>query len=224
MLLTRQVGMLQYQSVDASSDQLVLDGVSKWYNSRRVLHHIAAELSTGDVLLVTGHNGIGKSTLLRLLAGIQQPTSGSIIYTIGGVQYRPYEAHAVIGMVGADIQLYRELTAHEHLAFVADVRGLRYDRQLLETTLAEVGLDGRGDEFVASFSSGMQQRLRYALALLHRPAVLLLDEPTTNLDAAGIVLVDRVVEAQRRRGMTVIATNDRRDLRYGDLVLALGEA
>jgi ABC-type multidrug transport system ATPase subunit len=70
----------------------------------------------------------------------------------------------------------------------------------------------------------MLQRLRYALALLHRPPVLLLDEPTTNLDVAGIALVDRVVEAQRRRGITVIATNDRRDLRYGDLVLALGEA
>jgi heme exporter protein A len=210
--------------VNTLPDQLILDDVSKWYNSRRVLYRVAAELTTGDVLLVTGRNGIGKSTLLRLLAGIQQPSSGTIRYSIAGVMYTPPEAHRAIGMVGADIQLYRELTAREHLAFVADVRGLPLSRQSAEATLAEVGLEGRADEFVAGFSSGMLQRLRYALALLHRPPVLLLDEPTTNLDVAGIALVDRVVEAQRRRGITVIATNDRRDLRYGDLVLALGEA
>lgn len=90
-----------------------------------------------------------------------------------------------------------------------------------QRVLAENGLAGREDTLIGSFSSGMQQRLRYTLALIHNPAVLLLDEPTTNLDAAGIALVDQIVAEQRQRGITIIATNDLRDRRYGTLQLTL---
>ena len=89
--------------------------------------------------------------------------------------------------------------------------------------LEQVGLGGRDDERIGGFSSGMQQRLRYALALLHRPHLLLLDEPTTNLDAPGIALVEQVIKDAATRGIVVLATNDPRDVQYGDLVLALDE-
>ncbi len=204
--------------------RLVIERVSKLYGARRVLHNICAELTAGEVLLVTGHNGVGKSTLMRLLAGLQRPTTGTIAYIDGAVRMAPGEARRMIGMVGADVQLYRELTAREHVAFVVDVRGMALQLSDETELLASVGLSGRADEQVVTFSSGMQQRLRYALALVHQPPVLLLDEPTTNLDAAGIGMVDRVVAQQRTRGLTVIATNDPRDRKYGDLVLALGEA
>jgi heme exporter protein A len=207
----------------SASTRLTIDHISKQYGGRRVLYNIAAEVYTGDVLLITGHNGIGKSTLLRLLAGLQQPSSGAISYVLDGIAHGPADARATIGMVGPDVQLYRELTAREHVAFVNDVRGLGYDSGAQLAALERVGLEQRADDLVANFSSGMMQRLRYALALLAAPTVLLLDEPTTNLDAAGIALVDRIVAEQRERGITVIATNDARDRRYGDLVLALDE-
>jgi heme exporter protein A len=204
--------------------QLTIDGVSKLYGARRVLSNIEATLHAGDVLLITGPNGIGKSTLLRLLAGLQRPSSGAITYTIDGAPLEPREAQAEIGLVGADVHLYRELTAREHIHFIADVRGLPGARDSYTAILDEIGLAGRADQPVGTFSSGMLQRLRYALALMSHPRVLLLDEPTTNLDSAGIAVVDRVVAEQRRRGITVIATNDQRDRRYGDWALSLGEA
>lgn len=205
-----------------ASDRLVIDRVSKRYGGRLVLRDIVAEVRAGEVLLVTGPNGIGKSTLLRLLAGLQQPSAGSIAYELGGLAYDPIEARVALGFVGADVHLYRELTAREHIDFVVDVRGLSGDAA--HGALDRVGLGDRQDQLVGTFSSGMQQRLRYALALLAGPVVLLLDEPTTNLDARGIALAERIIGEQRARGITVIATNDERDRRYGDYVLALDEA
>jgi heme exporter protein A len=98
---------------------------------------------------------------------------------------------------------------------------LRRARPELEALLDGVGLGGRGDDMLAAYSSGMAQRLRYAYALLHRPPVLLLDEPTVTLDERGAALVEQLVATQRERGITIIATNDPRELRFGDYVLRL---
>jgi heme exporter protein A len=201
--------------------QLDLQEVAAGYGARRVLAGVSLVLRRGEVLVVAGHNGSGKSTLLRLIAGLQQPTAGHISFLVEGQRLRPDQARDLVGWVAPDLQLYRELTALENLAFFAEVRGLRRRRADLETLLGEVGLGGRGDDLLAAYSSGMAQRLRYAYALLHRPPLLLLDEPTVTLDERGAALVERVVAAQRERGLVVIATNDPRELRYGDYVLRL---
>lgn len=192
------------------------------YGSRRVFHNISLQLQPGEILVVAGANGSGKSTLLRLLAGLQRPTAGSIRYHQGQQSFSPEQARHLIGWVAPDLTLYRELTGLENLQFYADVRGLQPSRAELETLLTSVGLHGRGDDLLSAYSSGMAYRLRYAYALLHHPPVLLLDEPTVTLDDRGATMVDNVISQQRQHGISVIATNDPRELRYADYVLRLG--
>ena len=114
------------------------------------------------------------------------------------------------------------MTALENLAFFATVRGLRRSSAELEMLLERVGLGGRGGDLLAAYSSGMTQRLRYAYALLHEPPILVLDEPTVTFDERGAALVEQVIARQRERGISVIATNDPREERFGDYVLRLG--
>lgn len=205
----------------ADQIRLELDNIGKTYGRRRVLHNIYAELQTKDSLVVMGSNGIGKSTLLKIIAGLLRPSQGTVRFWVGGVSVGRDHRRDLIGFVGPDVYLYRELTAREHVLFIAQLRGLPVDDAQAAKILARIGLAGREDESVGSFSSGMLQRLRYALALIHRPAILLLDEPTTNLDAAGIALVDDIVAETAQRGIVIVATNDPREMRYGDMVLSL---
>jgi heme exporter protein A len=207
-----------------SSISLSLNAVSASYGARTVLRDVSLDLNQGDVLVISGPNGSGKSTLLRLLCGLQQPTAGLVRYQRGDSTYTPHEARHLIGWVAPDLTLYRELSGHENLRFFAAVRGQQCSSSELAELLARVGLGGRGDDRVASYSSGMVQRLRYAYALLHSPPVLLLDEPTVTLDERGAAVVARVVADQRRCGLTVIATNDPRELQFGDYVLELHTA
>jgi heme exporter protein A len=201
--------------------RLIVEGVAAGYGARRVFSDVSLDLRGGEVLVVSGHNGSGKSTFLRLLAGLQRPTAGSVVYSDGVEAFRPRDAGHLLGWVAPDLMLYRELTARENLRFFAAVRRMSLEDEAVDGLLARVGLAGRGDDPLAAYSSGMAQRLRYAYALLHRPPVLLLDEPTVTLDERGAAVVDAVIAEQRRAGIVVVATNDPRELRYGDLILRL---
>ncbi|WP_298820103.1 heme ABC exporter ATP-binding protein CcmA [Chloroflexus sp.] len=204
--------------------QLHVSQLSAGYGARTILRGINFALQRGEVLVVSGPNGSGKSTLLRILAGLQAPSGGVVYYEAGDQRFDPRDARHLIGWVAPDLALYRELSGLENLRFFAQVRGLSISDAALNELLAQVGLGGRGDDRLAAYSSGMTQRLRYAFALLHRPPVLLLDEPTVTLDERGTAIVDQIIALQRRRGLTIIATNDPRELRYADLVLHLGRS
>lgn len=204
--------------------QLHVTDLAAAYGARTVFTQVNLTLRSGEVLVVSGANGSGKSTFLRVLAGLQTPTAGAVTYQVGAEEYAPAAALHLIGLVAPDLMLYRELTARENLRFFAAVRGLHPSDAELEALLARIGLPGRADDRLAAYSSGMAQRLRYAYALLHRPPVLILDEPTVTLDTHGAAVVDQLISEQRRNGIVVIATNDPRELRYADLLLRLGVA
>lgn len=173
-------------------------------------------------LVVTGHNGSGKSTLLGIIAGLVAPTSGEVVLRDGDRQIPSDARRQMVGMVAPDLALYDELSALENLRFFARVRGLKKTDGDLRASLSKLGLEGREDDRLGSYSSGMRQRVKYAFAIMHDPQVLLLDEPSSNLDEAGISAVDSVIRERRMGGVVVIATNDADELHYGDRVLELG--
>ncbi len=190
----------------ALTPRLATDGLAMRFGRRRLFEGLTVAVEAGAPLAVVGANGSGKSTLLLVLAGVLSPTAGTVRLTVGGRDVPTDERPLRVGLVAPALQLYEPLTARENLAFLAKARGLSGSGTTVDATLDRVGLLERADEPLGTFSTGMRQRMRLAAAVLHRPAVLLLDEPGATLDAAGRALVaDLVAEPG---AVVVVATND----------------
>ena len=211
-------------AVSRSPFAVELRGLEHRFGTRRVFGTVEARIEAGQVCAITGANGAGKSTLLRIVAGLLLPLRGEANVSMQGERLDALTRRAFIGYVAPDLTLYRELTGAENLQFFARLRGISLSREDLIERLTEVGLRGRGKDFVGTYSSGMRQRLKYAFALLARPPILLLDEPTANLDEAGAAIVKNIIEAQRTRpgsGLTILATNEPNETQWGDTLIRL---
>lgn len=189
--------------------------LSKIFGLHPVLRKLDFDVAKGEFVTLLGPNGSGKSTLLRILGALARPTSGKV--TIGGWEL-PAEAdyvRAQLGVVSHLPLLYDTLTAEENLLFFARLYNLpraeRGDR--VRDLLKRVGLQRRARDVVMTFSRGMQQRLAIARAILHDPAVLLLDEPYTGLDQDAAALLDDLLREVAVAGRTVVMTTH--DLRRG---------
>ncbi len=197
--------------------------VSKRFGRRQVLRDISLSVQSGESLVVTGRNGSGKTTLMRVLAGLLQPSGGKVELHIDEVACDLDVRRQVIGFVTPEVQVYSELSPLENLQFLNSLRGLKWDKAEARHLLDWIGLSSREDDSVGEFSSGMKQRVKLACAISHQPPVLLLDEPGSNLDEAGRQVITKVIEDQRQRGITILATNDAEELGFGDTVLTLGQ-
>ena len=177
--------------------------VRRRFGRLSVLRGVSGRVESGQVLLVTGPNGSGKSTLLRCLAGLLAPDDGEIDYreADGGRPLAAAERRLRVGYVAPDLALYEELTAGENLDLFARLR--RVPRQRGGELLARLSLPP--ERAVGALSSGMRQKLRWAWALLHRPRLLLLDEPFQNLDAGGEAVVRELLDEHLAAGLAVIA-------------------
>jgi heme exporter protein A len=186
--------------------------IAKDFNRRPIFRDISFSLSSPSSLAITGKNGAGKSTLSKILAGLIGSTRGSLTYTLNDKQVGIEEFKHYIGFVSPYLNLYDEFTALENLQLLSRIRATTQQNEVrMKELLNLVSLWQRRDDLVGTFSSGMKQRLKYAFALLHNPIVLILDEPTSNLDEEGIEFVQRMVKQQKEEGVLIVATNDKEE-------------
>lgn len=176
----------------------------------------------GSCLAITGPNGSGKSTLLRIISGLLTPYSGGTGFVLDDNPVPRERVRGMLGLSAPDIRLYRELSARENLRFLLRARGVQAIEQSASDALEQVGLSDRGDDPVGELSSGLRQRAALAAAIAHDPKILLLDEPSSNLDEPGIRMLRGLIEARRRTGLVVIATNDPDEAALADGRLDLG--
>lgn len=182
---------------------IVAQGLERRFGPVVALRSVALTVSAGEVVLLAGPNGAGKSTLLRTLAGLARPTRGTV--QVKGISLRGNpEARAAVGFLSHQNFLYDDLTARENLRFAAALHGLESAEQLVMDALHAAGLAQRADSRAAVLSHGMRQRLGIARATLHDPALLLLDEPFSGLDAASASLLRDGLSASVARGRAII--------------------
>jgi ABC-type multidrug transport system ATPase subunit len=173
--------------------------VERRYGARRVLHDVSFELGRGETLVVTGPNGSGKRTLLRLLVGLAVPSRGTIEVALD---------RARVGFLGHEPLVYRELTALENLDLFGRLYRVPERRERIGMLLERFGLWEARGERVSAFSRGMTQRLALCRALLHEPELLVLDEPHSALDLQGAALLDQELESLVPRSTLVVATHE----------------
>jgi heme ABC exporter ATP-binding subunit CcmA len=173
--------------------------LGKRYGERRVLRKIEFALPRGGFLVVTGPNGVGKTTLLRICAGLAQPTEGTI---------ERGAARAQIGYLGHEPLVYRELTALENLELYGRLYRVAERRERIGMLLERFGLWEARHERVVSYSRGMTQRLALCRVLLHEPELLVLDEPYSALDEAGAELLDAQLAELRADRTFLVSTHD----------------
>ena len=204
---------------------LSLDGVTKRFSRSPIFSPVSCEISSGNIIAITGANGSGKSTLLKIIAGVTSPTKGMCRWSIGPLEIDARALQVLLGFVSPYLELYNELTAIEHVKFVAELKSQPISTENAISDLVSVGLESviaSSDRGIRQYSSGMKQRVRLAMAFVCEPRILLLDEPSSNLDEEGItMLFQRIAVIAAMGAVVVIATNDEREKRLASCEIVL---
>jgi ABC-2 type transport system ATP-binding protein len=180
--------------------------LTKTYGPTIALNDVTLSVGSGEVRGLLGPNGSGKSSLMKTIMGLTKPSYGSINVLGFDVQTSPMEIKKIAGYVPESPRLYEFLTATEYLDFIADVRGLPYQqkKERIARFVDALDLEGKQGDMISSYSQGMKQKVAIIGALLHRPKVLLMDEPLNGLDPKSARLVKELIHGLAREGVSVL--------------------
>jgi ABC-2 type transport system ATP-binding protein len=183
-------------------------GLVKRFGDLQAVGDVSLTAHSGEILSLLGPNGAGKSTLISMLSGLLEPSEGDATILGHSIRTEPEAAKACLGVVPQEVALYPDLSARENLVFWGKMYGLRGGplKQRVDEVLEIIGLADRQKDRVDKFSGGMKRRVNIAVALLHEPQVVIMDEPTVGIDPQSRrYILDHVLELNRQ-GMTVLYT------------------
>ncbi len=195
--------------------------LGKNFGRRLIFKNLNFQIENSGIMGISGANGSGKSTLVKIIAGINSPSSGKIIHSYDGIEISYEKLHNYIGFVSPYLVLYEEFSAWENLDYFAKIRDVKFDKEKIEYLLNQFLLFDRKGDLVKTYSSGMKQRLKFIFALMHSPKLIILDEPTSNLDSSGKDAVYQIIEEEGKTNIVIIASNEESDISLCTNVLKL---
>lgn len=205
--------------------KLEAKGISKYFNRGAfIFKNIDLSIENNSAIALTGYNGSGKSTFLKIIAGVLKPSKGAISLTINGDKIQNTEIYRHISLVAPYLNVYEEFTSFEILEIMANIRGIDYKKDKSKALLEQLNIIRAANQPINTYSSGMKQRLKFALALQNNPEILFLDEPGTNLDNDGLEIVKEfIVNHVNSGGAAIIASNDKRETDFCNFELRIND-
>lgn len=184
---------------------ITLDRISKSFGGTYAVKDISLAVGNGEIFGLVGPNGAGKTTTIRMMTGLLRPDEGKIIIGAYDIVTESIKAKSILGYVPDKSFLYEKLTAREFLTFISSIYNIEKSEALtrMEKLLGLFGIKDVEDELIESFSQGMRQRLLFTAALIHNPAVLLIDEPFMGLDPFGVRMLKGVIKDLGAKGVTI---------------------
>ena len=201
--------------------ELILEDLIKYFGRRLVFGGINNSFKSGNIYGISGPNGSGKSTLVKVIGNLISPTRGKVIHKSGDKIIDEDKLHNHIGFVSPYLFLYDEFTAEENLIHISNIRGNKFNKERSDYLFNQFNLFDRRNDLVRGYSSGMKQRLKFIFAFLHEPELIILDEPTSNLDNAGKEKVYELVIEEGKKNLVLIASNEDSDLKLCKEILNL---
>lgn len=200
--------------------KITIDKLSKVVNQNELIFkNISFEFEQNKKYALVGPNGSGKSTLLKIISNNIKPTTGTITYEIEEKKIPSDKCYNYYGYIAPYLAIYEELLPLEHIKIVAKIRKLDYSSEFGMNLLREFQLEKHYLKPIKFFSSGMKQRMKFLLSVLHKPSILFLDEPFSNLDDKGIEIFTENINNYTKNGILIVASNDSREISLADFSL-----